>query len=93
MVAALAATPRWIIEGVYGWLAAVALPRAAALVWLDLPWTACRDGLAARGRWDGATDEEHAALLPMGRGLLAADHADLVRRPSRFVRELCRPQA
>jgi adenylate kinase family enzyme len=26
---------RWIIEGVFGWLAEVALPNATALVWLD----------------------------------------------------------
>jgi len=31
--------PLWIIEGVYGWLAEVALPRATALIWLDLPWS------------------------------------------------------
>jgi adenylate kinase family enzyme len=63
MVADLAAGPRWIIEGVYGWLAAVALPCATALIWLDLPWTDCREGLDQRGRWDGASDEEHTAFL------------------------------
>jgi hypothetical protein len=63
MVSDLAAQPRWVIEGVYGWLAAVALPFATALVWLDLPWTECRDGLDRRGRWDGASDDEHTAFL------------------------------
>ena len=36
--------PLWIIEGVYGWLAEVALPRATALIWLDFPWNLCRAG-------------------------------------------------
>jgi adenylate kinase family enzyme len=63
MVAGLAAQPKWIIEGVYGGLAAVALPFATALVWLDLPWTVCREGLDQRGRWDGASDDDHAAFL------------------------------
>src|SRR5215813_607306 len=46
-VANLAATERWVIEGVYGWLAEVAVPRATALVWLDIPWEVCREGLLA----------------------------------------------
>ena len=48
-VADLAATQRWVIEGVYGWLAEVAVPRATALVWLDVSWDVCREGLIARG--------------------------------------------
>jgi adenylate kinase family enzyme len=63
MVAELAARPRWVIEGVYGWLAGVALPFATALVWLDMPWLVCRDGLNSRGPWQAATDEEHTAFL------------------------------
>eukprot|EP01035_Chromulina_nebulosa_P011104 gene11104-14852_t len=63
IVAGLAAQPRWIIEGVYGWLAEPALPRATLLIWLDLPWSICREGLAARGPWAGATAEQHAAFL------------------------------
>jgi hypothetical protein len=63
MVSAHAARPSWIIEGVFGWLADVALPRATSLVWLDLPWSACREGLAARGPWPGASVAEHADFL------------------------------
>jgi adenylate kinase family enzyme len=37
LVREAAATPRWIIEGVFGWLAEIALPRATAIIWLDLP--------------------------------------------------------
>ena len=63
MVRAAAGEPRWIIEGVYGWLAEVALPRATSLIWLDLPWSLCRAGLDARGPWRGATPDEHATFL------------------------------
>ena len=58
-----AAAPYWIIEGVYGWLAEVALPRATALIWLDLPWSICREGLLARGRRRGGTAADFAELL------------------------------
>ena len=63
MVVAVAGQPRWVIEGVYGWLAAAALPFASSLIWLDLPWTVCREGLARRGPWKGASAGEHAAFL------------------------------
>src|SRR6266436_8697460 len=55
--------PRWIIEGVFGWLAEVALPKATALVWLDFPWSLCRAGLLARGPRRGATDQDDVELL------------------------------
>jgi adenylate kinase family enzyme len=63
MVAKLAAEPRWVIEGVYGWLAAVALPFASTLIWLDMPWNVCRDGLTERGPWKGAAPSDHAAFF------------------------------
>jgi len=63
MVTALAAQPRWVIEGVYGWLAAVALPFATTLIWLDMPWEVCLDGLNHRGPWKGASATAHAAFL------------------------------
>lgn len=56
----------WVIEGVYGWLADAALPRASALVWLDLPWPECRAGLLARGRRRGANDVSFRELLRWG---------------------------
>jgi adenylate kinase family enzyme len=55
------AAPAWIIEGVFGWLAETALPRASALIWLDVPWSTCRDGLFARGSRGAPAD--HATLL------------------------------
>ena len=63
MVVEAAGEPRWIIEGVYGWLAAAALPFASSLIWLDLPWSVCRESLARRGPWQGATPAEHVAFL------------------------------
>jgi adenylate kinase family enzyme len=63
LVAALAAKPNWIIEGVYGWLAEAALPRATALIWLDMSPGVCRDSLAFRGPWRGATTAQHADFL------------------------------
>jgi adenylate kinase family enzyme len=62
-VADLAATERWIIEGVYGWLAEVAVSRATALIWLDISWDVCREGLLARGQRRGGTEADFAELL------------------------------
>jgi adenylate kinase family enzyme len=62
-VANLAATERWVIEGVYGWLAEVAVPRATALIWLDIPWEVCREGLLARGQRRGGTEADLSELL------------------------------
>ena len=62
-VADIAATERWVIEGVYGWLAEVVAPRATALIWLDVPWDVCRDALLARGPRRGGTAIDFADLL------------------------------
>lgn len=62
-VAAVAAQHTWIIEGVYGSLAEVASTRATALIWTDLPWSECRDGLLRRGLRRGMTEADQAALL------------------------------
>jgi adenylate kinase family enzyme len=62
-VADLAATERWVIEGVYGWLAEVAVPRATALIWLDISWDVCREGVLARGLRRGGSATDFADLL------------------------------
>lgn len=62
-VIALAAEENWIIEGVFGWLAEVALPRASMLIWLDMSPDICRNSIATRGPWHDATAEQHAGLL------------------------------
>ena len=54
---------RWIIEGVYGWLAQAAIPRATALIWLNLPWEECQTGISQRGPWNKAGPNAMAALL------------------------------
>ncbi|MCK1491045.1 adenylate kinase [Bradyrhizobium sp. 180] len=63
MVLDISGQPRWIIEGAFGWLAEVALPKATALIWLDFPWNACRAGLLARGLRLGATSHDGAELM------------------------------
>ena len=63
LVRDVAATSHWIIEGVFGWLAEVALPRATALIWLDIPWNVCRENLVQRPMLPGATVRDHAELL------------------------------
>ena len=59
----VAARPGWVIEGVYGRLAEVAIPRATALIWLDVPWSTCREGLLGRGMRRGGTEVEFAKLM------------------------------
>jgi adenylate kinase family enzyme len=54
LVAEAAAEQGWIVEGVYGWLAEIAIPRARALIWLDFAWSECRASLIARGARRGA---------------------------------------
>lgn len=62
-VARVAAGDSWVIEGVYGWLAEVALPWASMLIWIDLPWPECRAGLLARGLRRGMRQSDQDALL------------------------------
>jgi adenylate kinase family enzyme len=63
MLAAVVGEPSWIVEGVYGWLAEIALPRATALIWTDLPWSECQTGLLHRGLRRGMTEVDQANLL------------------------------
>jgi hypothetical protein len=63
MVADVAATDAWFIEGVYGWLLEAAVPRATAMIWLNLPWAECKAGLEARGPTYSPSTTEYEALL------------------------------
>src|SRR5215212_7257483 len=63
MVFDAAAQRRWVIEGVYGWLAELAIPQATVLIWLDMPWSVCEAGLLGRGKRRDGTDAEMEALL------------------------------
>lgn len=56
------AAPAWIVEGVFGWLAQVAVGQATALIWLDFALDECRKGLLERGPKDGR-QESFAELL------------------------------
>jgi adenylate kinase family enzyme len=76
LVAAAAAKPAWVIEGVYGWLARVALPAATALIWLDIPWNECRAGLTERGLRRGMTSSDHAALVAWAAEYWTRDNAN-----------------
>ena len=63
LVAGVAAGETWVVEGVYGWLAEMALARATMLVWLDLSWAECREGLLHRGLRRGMAPSDHDALV------------------------------
>jgi hypothetical protein len=63
MVLEFSNQPRWLIEGAFGWLAEVAIPKATALIWLDFPWSLCRAGLLARGLRRGATSQDAGELM------------------------------
>lgn len=54
LACAAAAGQSWIVEGVFGWLADEVVDRAEALIWLDLQWESCADGLRAREIISGA---------------------------------------
>lgn len=62
-VAARAAEPAWVMEGVYGWLLPAALPRATEFIFLDLPVDACLDNVRRRGNQGGGSEASFAALL------------------------------
>lgn len=44
----------WIVEGVSGELARLFFDRTDYLIWLDLPWMTCREGIQSRGYKSGA---------------------------------------
>lgn len=60
---ACAAQQRWIIEGVYGWLAAEVLARATALIWLCPAEAECVANIHGRGPRGNASTASFADLL------------------------------
>lgn len=77
---------RWIIEGVYGWLAHATLPRATCVICLDLPVEDCIANLTERGVRGGGDRASFSALLEWtrdyeGRGSSSsrAAHSDLAK--------------
>jgi hypothetical protein len=63
MVRDRASTDRWIIEGVYGWLAQEALFSATAFIWLDLPEPESVENIRNRGLRRGGNEASFEALL------------------------------
>ena len=63
MVRQEASEAAWIIEGVFGWLAQEAVPRATALIWLDIPVGECLDNVRQRGLRRGGYAASFEALL------------------------------
>ncbi|VVN42208.1 adenylate kinase [Pseudomonas fluorescens] len=51
---------RWVIEGVYGWIASELLPRATALIWLSVGDEECMANIRQRETQD---DERLVAML------------------------------
>ena len=76
MVVEAAEKPTWVIEGVFGWLARVALPRATALIWLDLSWEECHAGLMERGPRKGMTESDYANLIAWAEEYWTRDNAN-----------------
>ena len=79
-----AAAPCWIIEGVYGWLAEIALPRASALVWLDLPWRVCRESLILREQRRSGKEADFVDLLSWSEGYWGRQTSSSFRGHSRL---------
>ena len=63
LVERISSAPTWIIEGMYGWLAEVALIEATAPIWTDLIWSECRNGLLERGLRRGMTLKDQENLF------------------------------
>ena len=80
------------MEGVYGWLARVALPRATALIWLDLPWEDCRAGLMGRGLRRGMTNGDYATLVNWAADYWTRDNANSYRGHLRLFEAFAGPK-
>lgn len=65
LVAQAAAGDGWVIEGVWAELLEVALLRATVLVWLDLSWDECLQGLLQRGPHYGYDPTSRADVLAL----------------------------
>lgn len=62
-VQTLSAADRWLMEGVYGWLAKVILPRTTLFIWADLPEAECLANIHQRGNQGGASPASFHELL------------------------------
>jgi energy-coupling factor transporter ATP-binding protein EcfA2 len=58
-----ASRPRWVIEGVYGWLALEVVSNATALILIDIPVNECIANLRQRGLRGGGDEAAFRALI------------------------------
>lgn len=63
MARIVASQERWVIEGVYGWIASELLPRATALIWLSVDDETCVANIRLREANRDESDELLMALL------------------------------
>jgi adenylate kinase family enzyme len=85
MVQDAARADGWVIEGVYGWLAREALPRATALIWLDIDVAECVANLKQRGQRRGADQASFDALLAWAADYRVRDNANSFGGHQRIV--------
>jgi ABC-type dipeptide/oligopeptide/nickel transport system ATPase component len=62
MARVAASEERWVIEGVYGWIASELLPRATALVWLSVEDESCVANIRQR---EAGRDENDPLLIAL----------------------------
>jgi adenylate kinase family enzyme len=62
MARVAASEERWVIEGVYGWIVSELLPRATALIWLDIDDDACVANIRQR---EAARNEQDLLLIAL----------------------------
>lgn len=53
----------WIAEGIYGWLARELMPKATALIWLNIDEEECQANIRSRGIRRNGNDDAFQALL------------------------------
>lgn len=61
-IAEIAEESKWILEGVFGDLANIAISKADTLIFLNKDWSECSQALALRGS-QGATEESFKELM------------------------------
>lgn len=62
MARVAASEERWVIEGVYGWIASELLPRATALIWLSVEDEDCVANIRQR---EAGRDEDDLLLIAL----------------------------
>lgn len=65
-VEAIKQRDEWIVEGVSGELARLFFDRTEYLIWLDLPWMTCREGMLSKSSRGGSAEA-------LDKGLARAD--------------------